>query len=87
MTLNSISLNRIKGTAIVAATGLALTLAGCAGNRQGTLGLDERGRVQGRDLGRGGATSGGLSSVDPSGNAADYSVYDARQLAQEQKGQ
>jgi hypothetical protein len=29
--------------------------------------------VQGRDLGKGGATSGGLSSLDPTGNAADHS--------------
>jgi hypothetical protein len=77
----------MKRVAVLAATSAVLMLAGCAGNSRGTLGLDDHGPVQGRDLGRGGAESGGLSSVDPSGNAADYSMYDARQIAAEQKGQ
>ena len=58
-------------------------LGGCAssqGGSGGTAALNESSSVQGRDLGRGGATSGGLSSLDRSGNAADYSVYDARQM-------
>lgn len=70
--------------------GLALAIAGmmagCATNGPGgTAALNTSGRVQGRDLGRGGATPGGISSVDPSGNAADYSVYDARQLEKQQQ--
>ena len=61
--------------------GVAGMLMGCATNGPGgTAALSGSGRVQGRDWGRGGATSGGVSSVDPSGNAADYSVYDARQV-------
>jgi hypothetical protein len=35
----------------------------------------------GRDLGRGGATSSGLSSLDPTGNAQDLSVEEAREDA------
>jgi hypothetical protein len=75
----------------VRALGLALAiagvagLAGCAsapGGSGGTAALNESSAVQGRDLGRGGATSGGMSSLDRSGNAADYSVYDARQIQQ-----
>ncbi len=53
-------------------------IAGC-GTSGGTASLDESAPIQGRDLGRGGATSGGNSSLDPSGNAADWSVYDARE--------
>ncbi len=63
--------------------GAIACLAGCAtapGGSGGTAALNESSGVQGRDLGRGGATSGGLSSLDRSGNAADYSVYDARQM-------
>ncbi len=57
-------------------------LAGCAtGNSGGTAALHDSGAVQGRDLGRGGATAGGLSSLDRSeNNNQDFSVYDARQL-------
>jgi hypothetical protein len=65
------------------AMGGVAALAGCAtGPRSsgGTAALNESSGVQGRDLGRGGATSGGVSSLDRSGNAADYSVYDARQM-------
>lgn len=57
--------------------------SGCANPAQrsgGTAALGGSSNVQGRDLGRGGATSGGVSSLDPSGNAADYSIYDARQI-------
>jgi hypothetical protein len=69
------------------AIGLAVAIAaiagfsGCAtspGGSGGTAALNESSPVQGRDLGRGGATSGGISSVDMAGNSADYSVYDAR---------
>jgi hypothetical protein len=64
------------------AVALAISgLAGCAtGHGGGTAALPDAGAVQGRDLGRGGATSGGLSSLDPGDNAADFSVYDARHL-------
>jgi len=56
-------------------------LAGCASRPAGggTASIRSTSSVQGRDLGRGGATSGGISSLDPSGNAADWSVYDARE--------
>jgi hypothetical protein len=70
---------RAIGAAAVA--GGILGLSGCAssaGGSGGTAALHDSSAVQGRDLGRGGATSGGLSSLDRSGNAADYSVYDAR---------
>ena len=36
--------------------------------------------VTGRDLGRGGATSGGVSSLDQGGNAADYSLYEESRM-------
>ena len=64
--------------------GIAAFMAGCANGRVaekpekpggGTAGLTEESPVQGRDLGRGGATSGGISSLDPTGNAADRSIY------------
>ncbi len=61
----------------------ALIAAGCSTpTGKGTASLPEPGpnMVMGRDLGRGGATSGGISSLDPTGNAADWSVYDARRL-------
>jgi hypothetical protein len=77
---NSLSNTAARALAIAVIAGLA---AGCASGPSGsggTAALPDSGAVQGRDLGRGGATSGGLSSVDPSGNAADYSVYDARQM-------
>ena len=68
---------------------LALALAGLAGCAAGTGGgtasLHDSGAVQGRDLGRGGATAGGLSSQDRGGNNADFSVYDARQLQAQQQ--
>jgi len=66
---------------------ISLVISGCAtgsraGNSGGTASLPmDPSAVQGRDLGRGGGTSGGVSSLDPSGNAADWSVYDARQQA------
>ncbi len=72
----------------MALTGLA-TLPGCAGlsgNPGGTAALHISSPVQGRDLGRGGATAGGLSSLERWSNASDFSVYDARQMqAQEQQ--
>jgi hypothetical protein len=72
---------RVIGIAV--AVGAAAVLGGCAGGTgRGTASLQESSSVQGRDLGRGGATSGGLSSMDRSGNAADMSVYDARQMQQ-----
>ena len=60
---------------------IAGTIAGCASSDHsgGTAALDMSAPVQGRDLGRGGATTGGNSSLDTSGNAADWSVYDARE--------
>ena len=64
-----------------------VALAGCAtapGGSGGTAALRESSPVQGRDLGYGGATSGGISSMDPTGNAADNSVYDARQMQWQQ---
>ena len=70
-------------------SGMAM-LGGCAnapGGGGGTAALPESGPVQGRDLGRGGATAGGVSSLNPSGNAADYSVYDARQIQQQPQQQ
>ncbi len=69
---------------IAAIAGITV-LGGCANlprGSGGTAALHESSEVQGRDLGRGGATSGGISSLDPSGNAADYSIYDAQQLQQ-----
>jgi len=60
-------------------------LAGCASSSGGgTASLNNSGSVQGRDLGRGGATSGGLSSLDRGDNSADLSVYDARQMQDQQ---
>ena len=69
----------------LAIAGIAELTAGCAtgpGSRSsgGTAALPESSAVQGRDLGRGGATSGGISSLDTTGNAADWSVYDAREM-------
>jgi hypothetical protein len=76
-------LNAARAIGIAVAIGGIAGLAGCASERGGgTAALEETSPVQGRDLGRGGATSGGLSSLDWSGNAADYSVYDARQVQQ-----
>ncbi len=75
----------LKGIAVkVAAVGLlAGGLGGCAtGNSGGTAALHQSGQLKGRDVGRGGATSGGLSSLDTNGNAADRSIYDARQIYQ-----
>ena len=69
---------------VAALVGIAIFTAGCASGpgtpgAGGTAALpDNPNAVQGRDLGRGGGTSGPLSSVDPGGNAADWSVYDAR---------
>jgi hypothetical protein len=80
--MRSISSSSIAVRAITIAL-MAGLAAGCASGPSGsggTAALPDSGSVQGRDLGRGGATSGGLSSLDPSGNAADYSVYDARQM-------
>jgi hypothetical protein len=72
----------------LAVAGVA-ALAGCAGvsgNSGGTASLNVNSPVQGRDLGRGGATSGGISSLERWSNASDFSVYDARQMqAQEQQ--
>lgn len=83
-----IDLPGIKTLGLALGLAVVMGVAGCAtGRTGGTAALDESSRVQGRDLGRGGATSGGLSSVDPSGNAADYSVYDARRLQQQQQQQ
>jgi hypothetical protein len=61
---------------------IAISFCGCATPPPGGGGTAEleHSDVQGRDLGRGGATSGGVSSIDPAGNAADYSIYDAQQL-------
>ena len=60
-------------------------LAGCASSSGGgTASLNNSGSVQGRDLGRGGATSGGLSSLDRGDNSSDLSVYDARQMQDQQ---
>lgn len=79
-----IVISRMKTLGLTLGLAVVMGVAGCATGRSGgTAALDESSRVQGRDLGRGGATSGGLSSVDPSGNAADYSVYDARRLQQQ----
>lgn len=73
--------NRLAAAAGLALGALAIFTAGCAsGTGGGTAALPSSSTgVQGRDLGRGGATAGGLSSLDPSGNAADWSVYDARE--------
>jgi hypothetical protein len=73
-----LSMDRVRPIALA----LAIAgLAGCAtGHGGGTAALPDSGAVQGRDLGRGGATSGGLSSLDPGDNSADFSVYDARHL-------
>jgi len=64
---------RICAIAVIAVS------AGCTttgGSRAGTADIDLSGGVRGRDLGRGGATSGGVSSLDQGGNAADYSGYE-----------
>jgi hypothetical protein len=58
-------------------------MGGCASESKGsggTASLTKYGGVEGRDWGRGGATSGSISSLDPSGNAADWSVVDAREM-------
>lgn len=84
--MKSNSFGDIAGRAIAIAV-IAGLAAGCASGPSGsggTASLPDSGTVQGRDLGRGGATSGGISSLDPSGNAADYSVYDARQMLLQQ---
>ena len=64
----------------VVAVVFAASLSGCsdyngaAGTSTiGMTGHDPYNAVQGRDRGRGGATSGGVSSLDPTGNAADHS--------------
>ncbi len=67
----------------------AASLAGCQTprpNSKGTAALpyDPYG-VTGRDLGRGGATTGGVSSMDPTNNASDLSVPEARELEAEQR--
>jgi hypothetical protein len=65
---------------------IAVMTAGCAtearsGSRRGAAVLDyDPYGVTGRDLGDGGATSGGISSLDPTGNAADYSLYEEAQM-------
>lgn len=66
--------------------GIAELTTGCAsgpGSKNAgstaALPIDTNG-VQGRDQGEGGATSGGVSSLDPRGNAADWSMYDAHQI-------
>jgi len=75
-----LSIDRVRAIGVALAIG---GLAGCAsGPGGGTAALPESGAVQGRDLGRGGATAGGLSSLDPGDNSADFSVYDARRLQQ-----
>jgi uncharacterized lipoprotein YmbA len=58
---------------------IATWLAGCSSpsTNGGTSSLPVHG-VRGRDLGDGAATSGNLSSMEPNGNAADWSVWDAR---------
>jgi len=74
-----IDVRALKAIALPVAAAGILGMAGCAtGNGGGTAAMDESSQVKGRDLGRGGATSGGVSSLDPSGNAADYSIYDAQ---------
>jgi hypothetical protein len=63
-------------------TAAAVSSCSSMGGSPRTTGEPAIGRyaVQGRDLGRGGATSGGLSSVDPTGNSADYSLYEEAQI-------
>jgi hypothetical protein len=71
----------LKTAAVLLALLATAGLAGCASKTGGgTASLQESGAVQGRDLGRGGATSGGVSSLDRGNNASDLSIYDARQL-------
>jgi hypothetical protein len=78
------SFSAIVAKALASAVIMGLA-AGCANNR-GVTRTDpwESGSYtvqgQGRDVGRGGATSGPVSSLDPSGNAADYSPYDEAHL-------
>jgi hypothetical protein len=86
MKLNFGNMRGFRAAGLAAGIAGTLALAGCAtSGGGGTAALNDTGRVQGRDLGRGGATSGGISSLEQSGNAADYSVYDARQLEGQQK--
>jgi len=73
------SIRPLLAAGAAVALGAIVGLAGCATPGGGTAKLDESGAVQGRDLGRGGATSGGVSSLDGGNNAADYSIYDARE--------
>jgi hypothetical protein len=81
-------MREVKAAGLAAGIAVTVALAGCATNGSGgTAALNDTGRVQGRDLGRGGATSGGISSLEQSGNAADYSVYDARQVEQQKQAQ
>jgi hypothetical protein len=60
---------------------IASWLAACASPSTGggTASLPVHG-VRGRDLGDGAATSGNLSSMEPNGNAADWSIWDAQHL-------
>ena len=78
--MKDISIGKAAALALaVAGVGM---LAGCASvTGGGTAALPDSSGVQGRDLGRGGATTGGVSSLSGGGNAADWSVYDARQEA------
>ena len=57
-------------------------MTGCADTQYsgGTVAIQNYSPVQGRDWGRGGATAGGISSLEPGGNAADWSVYQAREM-------
>jgi hypothetical protein len=81
MKTNAVCSGGLKAAALALIVAGIAGLAGCASGPQGpggTANLDDSSSVQGRDWGRGGATSGGISSLDPSGNAADRSVYEAR---------
>ena len=88
MRRNSSSTGKLRAAFLAVAIASLAAFAGCASGPRnsggGTAALDESSGVQGRDLGRGGATSGGISSLDRSGNAADYSVYDARHIQSQQ---
>jgi hypothetical protein len=76
----------LKTAAVLLALLATAGLAGCAsGTGGGTASLQESGPAQGKDLGRGGATTGGVSSLDRGNNASDLSVYDARQLQAQQQ--
>jgi hypothetical protein len=70
-----------RSTGVLAVCAIAVSIlteivAGCANNgaAERSTATSNTYAVTGRDRGRGGAASGGVSSLDPTGNAADHSA-------------